>query len=80
MPISPMASNDIDKGLSQDAERGEEDTSVVVCTGEEEGKVEEEEEGRKAVIRRGVTGPTKKERQEHEATHCPSIEVGADIA
>ena len=73
MPVSPMIEAGVDKGLSRtesEAQGEEMDTSVVNCTG---GPTENEadEEGRKAVIRRGVEGPTKKEREEHEATHCP---------
>lgn len=41
MPVSPMTSNDIDKGLSQETEGGETDTSVVIYTSEEEEKAEE---------------------------------------
>lgn len=67
MPISPMTSSELEKGLSQEVEGGETVTSAVIRTGEEE----EDEEGRKAVTRREVVGPTKKEREEHEATHCP---------
>ena len=65
MPISPMISTDSEKGLSQETEGEAWSTSVVNYTG-----TEEEEEGRKAVARREVVGPTKKEREEHEATLC----------
>ena len=70
MPISPMTNSNADKGLSQETPKamsekdgeGGEAASAVICTGEEEGK-DEAEEGRKATIRRGVEGPTKKERE-----------------
>ena len=72
MPISPMTEPDVEKGLSQDEEEVEEKpsagTGTASCT---DTRGEAIEEGRKAVVKRGVEGPTKKEREEHEATHCP---------
>ena len=60
MRVSPMTEAGVDKGLSQaegEVLEKEKDTSVVNHTGEPEDE-EAEEEGRKAVIRRGVEGPT----------------------
>ena len=76
MPVSPMTEVEAEKGLSQEVPNGapdggkeeEKESSVLNRTGEDE---EEMEEGRKAKVKRGVEGPTKKEREEHEATHCP---------
>ena len=72
MRVSPMTVAGVDKGLSQAGTEAPEKMEVTsmgndTCDPEEVA----EEEGRKAVVRRGVEGPTKKEREEHEATHCP---------
>ena len=53
-----------EKGLSQEETREE---GVGVSGG---CSTDEDEEGRKAITRRPVVGPTKQEREEHEATHC----------
>ena len=77
MPVSPMTEVEAEEDLSQEVPKGapngtQEEGKVlsgaVNHTGEDE---EETEEGRKAKVKRGPEGPTKKERQEHEATHCP---------
>ena len=85
MPVSPKDDafiNAVGRGLSREECEGKERAPSGGCstgrepsgecsTGHSDSERQSEEEGRAAKVKRVVEGPTKQEREEHEATPCP---------